>query len=241
MKMRIAIMQPYFMPYLGYFSLIAASDRFIVFDPVQYIRRGWLNRNRILKPGLVDDQYITVPITKQARDTPIRDTRVKTELDWKAKIRSQTEHYRKRAPYFQQAREILDACLSLETENLVDLNVHCLTVVCESVGIAFNPLLFGDIQPEIDPPEHAGQWALNIAARLDASSYINPSGGRDIFRTAEFDGKGIGLQFLTHHLSPYSQPNDAGFVAGLSILDVLMFNDLEETRRMITDDFVVTD
>ncbi|MGB7346541.1 MAG: WbqC family protein [Pirellulaceae bacterium] len=239
--MRIAIMQPYFLPYLGYFSLIAASEKFVVFDPVQYIRRGWVNRNRILKPGLTDDQYVAVPVAKHSRDTTIRNIKIAKDSDWKAKLRSQTDHYRKKAPFYHQAREILDACLAIQTESLVELNVHSLATVCQAVGIPFRPIYFVEIQPAIEPPQHAGQWALHIADRLGASSYINPIGGHDIFQRSEFTDKGIELQFLTHQLSPYCQRNNAAFVAGLSILDVLMFNSLDETRQQITGDYVVTD
>ncbi|QDT13555.1 WbqC-like protein family protein [Planctomycetes bacterium K23_9] len=238
--MRVAIMQPYFLPYLGYFSLIASADRFVVFDPVQYIRRGWINRNRILKPGGSDSQYIAVPVAKHARTTLIRDIQISADTDWKSKIRAQVDHYRAHAPFYGPAREILDDCLRIDTNRIVELNVHCLRVVCDALKLNLDVVAFHDIQPPIETPQHAGQWALHIADRIGAGSYINPAGGRGIFKPNEFSEKGIKLQFMTNSLTPYSQHNGGNFIAGLSILDVLMFNSIDETRSKIVDDSVVT-
>lgn len=237
--MRIAAMQPYFLPYLGYFSLIAASDRFVVFDPVQYIRKGWINRNRILRPGRDDFQYINVPVEKHARDTLIRDVRISSNADWKEKLAAQVAHYRNTAPFFDQASLILQQCLDVNTDSIVKLNVHCLQVVCDAVGIPLNAVSFDEIQPVIEAVEHPGAWALEIATRLGASAYINPAGGREIFRPDEFAERDIQLLFLSNSLQEYSQRNRQ-HIEGLSILDVLMFNSLEDTRRRIVEDITIT-
>lgn len=237
--MRLAAMQPYFLPYLGYFSLIAAADQFVVFDPVQYIRHGWINRNRVLKPGLRECQYINVPLVKHSRETLIRDISIANQLDWRQKLQGKIQHYRKRAPFYDQADEILQRCLAVQTESIVTLNVHCLSVVCDALGIDFHYILFDDIQPRFEPPDHPGGWAPRIANALQATSYINPVDGRGIFRPEEFEDVGVELLFLSNALSPYSQRNDQ-FIPGLSILDVLMFNSLDDTRKRIEQDVTIT-
>src|SRR4030042_3246951 len=83
--MKIGIMQPYFFPYLGYFSLIKHTERFVLLDSVQFIKHGWVKRNRILKPGS-GWQYILVPLVKHNRDTKIKDIRIKNTLDWRNTI-----------------------------------------------------------------------------------------------------------------------------------------------------------
>ncbi len=235
--MRLGIMQPYFLPYLGYFSLIAATDRFVIFDPVQYIRHGWINRNRVLKPDFEQPQYIQIPLVKHARQTLIRDIKISGRSDCKARIMRQIQHYKRRAPYFEQARSILQECLELETESLVALNVHCLVTVCRALDLEFKPTRFDELPQTIQPVLQAGEWAVHMSAALGASVYINPIGGRDIFQPQQFTDRGIELQFLENSLAEYPQKNRQ-FVAGLSILDVLMFNSVAETRRQI-DSFTI--
>ena len=98
--MKLAIMQPYFMPYIGYISLIKNTDQFILFDTVQFIRHGWIERNRILKPN-EGWQYIQVPLIKDnGRDTVIKNVRINNAENWKSKIIAQLQHYKKKAPNY---------------------------------------------------------------------------------------------------------------------------------------------
>ena len=232
--MQLAVMQPYFFPYLGYFSLIDATDCFVVFDSVQYIRHGWINRNRILKPSLKEPQYITVPLTKHGRDTTIRDVRIANDRPWKERILGQIQHYKKQSRCFDQVRAILEQCLNLETDRIVDLNVHCLKILCAELGLEFNPIPFLDIESQIESVEDAGEWALHTAVAMKANAYINPAGGRQIFDPGKFAAWDIELGFLETSFSEYGQRN-MQFQAGLSILDVLMFNGVEVTRQLIKD------
>ena len=230
--MRLGIMQPYFFPYLGYFALIEATDRFVILDPVQYIRRGWINRNRILKPGFREPQYVRVPVASHARDTPIRDIRIGEESDWRCRILRQLRHYSRRAPYFAEVSLLVERCLALRTDSLVKLNVHCLQEICNALEIAFDHVRFEDLEIRIDTIELPGDWALQVSLALEATSYVNPIGGRELFDPLRFGQRGIELSFLEHMLPNYCQGNGR-FVAGLSIIDVLMFNSIEQTRRMV--------
>ena len=97
--MKLAIMQPYFFPYIGYWSLIKQTDHFMIFDTPQFMRRGWIERNRILKQQ-GDWQYISVPLEKKPLDTPINQMVIRSNESWKEKIKNQLMHYKKKAPYF---------------------------------------------------------------------------------------------------------------------------------------------
>src|SRR5260221_3159028 len=135
--MKIAIMQPYFFPYIGQFHLIHAVDRFILCDDVQYIRHGWINRNRILGYD-AGNQYIIVPVAKHRSNTPIRDISVADGTAWKNGILKQIEHYRKKAPFFLPVRDLLFDCLVREELSIARLNGNCLKAVCDYIGLEFS-------------------------------------------------------------------------------------------------------
>ena len=108
--MKLGIMQPYFIPYIGYFQLIKHTDRFILFDPVQFIRHGWIERNRILKP-VEGWQYLSIPLIKQSRDALIKDTCINDNTNWRDKNMRQLEHSKKRTPYYNEAKTFIDTIL----------------------------------------------------------------------------------------------------------------------------------
>ncbi len=230
--MKLGIMQPYFFPYLGYFELIARTDQWIVFDVVQYNAKSWMNRNRILHPkhGF---QYVGVPVRKVPRGTLIHDIRIKDNEAAFSLILGQINHYRKYAPYFRQIEDLVRSAFeSLKSDRLVDLNIATLTATCSYLNIAFKWSLCSEMDLELSNIEHPGQWALKIASQLGARQYINPPGGRDIFKPAEWEKAGIDLQFMEmpqikYDCSPYE------FIAHLSILDVLMWNDPEIVRPLL--------
>lgn len=229
--MRVGIMQPYFFPYLGYYSLIKLADRWIVFDVVQFIRHGWIERNRILKPE-EGWQYISVPLQKHARNTIIRDIAINNDTDWQTRILRQLEHYKKKAPYFKEVIELVREALDFKSESIVDVNVNVLKVTCRYLNIPFEANVFSQMELEIEPVNHAGEWALNISKALQAEEYLNPHGGVKIFDQSQFIEAGIKLSFVKNKLPEYSQRRGF-FEPGLSIIDVLMFNDVAATNQMI--------
>lgn len=230
--MRLGIMQPYFFPYIGYFQLIAATDEWIVFDTPQYIRHGWVNRNRVLKYDGNDWLYLNVPLQKHGRDTAINEIQVAGTEDWRAKMCAQLLPYKKKAPFFRETMEVFNEAVGIATDNLSGLNVHALEAVCSYVGIDFRYRVYSQMELEHPGAQHAGEWALHISRAVGAKTYINPPGGRDIFDKEQFREAGIELQFLQPELRPYSQKN-ATFVPGLSIIDVMMFNAAGDIRQML--------
>jgi hypothetical protein len=221
--MKLGVMQPYFFPYLGYFELIDRTDRWVVFDVVQYNAKSWMNRNRILHPTQ-GWQYVTVPVAKAPHGTALSDIRIKDRSAAERRMLGQIEHYRRFAPYFPQVATLIEKAFSIDSDRLVDINVAGLAGASDYLGLAFQYTFASKIGLDLVGVEHAGQWALKIAQQLGATEYINPPGGREIFRTEEWDAAGIRLSFtampnFTYECQPYR------FVEYLSILDVLMWNE----------------
>lgn len=233
--MRLGMMQPYFFPYLGYYALIAATDRWVVFDTPQYIRRGWVNRNRVLSTGADGWKYIRIPTVHADRHASIREIRIDDSQDWRDKLVRDLDFYEVcRAPWFDETLEFLTGVLQHEEDNLGDWLIHCLQQTCEYLELPIDLERFSRFETTMRPIHHPGHWALEMARTIDADTYINPPGGRELFDGDEFERSGVKLQFLTHRLPEYSQ-RQSRFISGLSIIDVLMWNGRRQARRMINE------
>ena len=232
--MRLGIMQPYFFPYLGYFSLIDAVDRWIVFDSPQYIRRGWVNHNRVLKRGKGDWKYVSIPVVKADRDTPINQMLIDDSSDWRDELIRNLDHYRdQRVPHYRNTVDFLGRTLAFTTDNLSEALTHLLRETCAYIGIRRPIEVLSEMGLGIGSVNHPGEWALRICESLSATAYINPPGGREIFDPKQFADAGIELQFLTAALPPYDQRRTE-FMPGLSIIDALMWNSPSDVHCMIT-------
>lgn len=220
--MKLGIMQPYPFPYIGYFELMARVDRWVAFDVVQYNRRSWMNRNRILHPT-ESWQYFCIPVEKAPHGTVLSEIRLADRAESERKLLAQLQHYRRHAPYFRRVTDLVrDAFARPGSDTLVGFNLASLAAVAERLGIAFTPERCSQLGLVLDDVEHAGQWALRIATQLGADAYLNPPGGREIFRPDEWAAAGIDLGFTTmnelrYDCAPYA------FEPNLSILDVLMW------------------
>lgn len=159
--MILGIMQPYFFPYLGYFDLINYSERWIVFDTVQYIRHGWINRNRILHPA-EGWSYIIVPV-KFSRETAINEVHIAEDGKWKKRIIGQLQHYKKQAPHYRAVINLLEACFAFNGTLLSEFNTLSLQKICTYLGIPFNYSVFSSMNLDLDPVEEPGDWALRIS------------------------------------------------------------------------------
>ena len=218
-------MQPYLFPYLGYFDLINRVDRWVVFDTAQYIRHGWVNRNRILHPTQ-GWQYILAPLVKHHREARICDVQIVEGRDWRDRIEGQLQHYRGQAPQFDSTMTLLRECLALPERSLSRLNVELLRKVCAYLGIPFSPGVFSEMGLVLGPIEGPGDWALRIAEALGASEYVNPPGGADLFDREKFAACGIRLTIQEPVAFTYECPGYE-FQPGLSIVDVLMWTPRE--------------
>ncbi len=231
--MRLGIMQPYFFPYLGYLALIKHTDKWIVFDTPQFIRHGWIERNRILKPN-EGWQYIKVPLQKHSRSTSIKDIRINNSTDWKTKISAQIYHYKKRSPYFSQVNDLINNIFDSEFDSIVELNTQVLVAICSYLEIPFNYEIFSEMNLELGEINAPDEWALRISGNLGADEYINPPGGREFFDPDKYKRSNIKLSFLEIALVEYSQRRSS-FENGLSIIDVMMFNSPDEINAMLNN------
>lgn len=229
----VGIMQPYLFPYLGYFQLIDATERWVVFDTPQFIRHGWVNRNRILHPT-EGAQYILAPLIKKPRHTPILEMHLADKSACLDRIRGQFQHYRKWAPYFEETIALIEATFAGDETQLCALNVRSLELCCERLGIELDVRVFSKMSLELGEVQGPGDWAPKVASALGARSYTNPPGGEDLFDPAQFAELGIELQILDTELRPYDQGRRP-FEPGLSILDVFMWNSPEEARALLAD------
>lgn len=231
--MTLGIMQPYFFPYAGHFDLINRTDRWVVFDVVQYRPKSWMNRNRILHP-VTGWQYVTVPVRAHARTAPISAIEVADLPRARDRILAQLAHYRnRRAPYYDQTLELVRRCFdACTTGRLCELNVASLRVVCDYLDIRFAPLVLSQAGLALPPIEKPGSWALEIATLLGADEYVNPAAGMHLFDRSEFARRGITLTAVEPVPLRYAgrtAPEDDP----LSILDVLMWNGRAEIKEYL--------
>lgn len=229
-------MQPYFYPYLGYFALIKHTDRWIVFDNVQYIEKGWINRNRIIHPSRPEDMYITIPVEKHERSAKICDIKIKD--NYQEKILGQiAASYRKRAKHFETVYEMVETALGKRFKGIAELDEFVIGQICNYLSIPFEYSVFSRMGLNIEEAKEPDDWALNISRKMGADIYINPPGGYSFFNAEKYKEYGIDLQFLRINLQPYEQKKGK-FIEGLSILDVMMFNSPDEINNML-DNYVI--
>lgn len=236
--MKLAIMQPYFFPYLGYFSLIEATDYWIFFDNVQFIRHGWIERNRVLNSNQ-DISYIKVPLIKFNRHEKIKNVTINHSLNWEDKIFAQLTSYKK-APFYNEILDLIKSTLDFKHEYISTLNIYIIRAICKYLGLEFKFSVYSEMNLELEDKIFSpGDWAFEISKHMSAKSYINLSRGVELFNSNKFNLDNIELLFCENNLSPYKQRHYQ-FTEGLSIIDVLMFNSPEETINLIKD-YKITD
>ena len=232
--MKIAIMQPYFFPYIGYFQLIHLADRFVLGDEVQYIQQGWINRNRILKPDKEGFCYIYIPLKKYSYTTLIKDIYAVEGEAWKEKILRQIEHYKKKAPFYTHVKALLQNCFNLSSTNITTINAHCLQQVCQYLGIDKKLEIQSAMKLDYSNVHNKEERVIKMCGQLGADEYLNPAGGVELYNKTTFEKQGIKLSFLQTEIKSYDQHRQS-FEPGLSIIDLMMFNSPSDIRQMLTN------
>jgi hypothetical protein len=227
--MKIAIMQPYFMPYIGYFQLINAVDKFVIYDDVNFITRGWINRNRILVHG--KEHLFTIPLEKASQNKLINEISISTE-SWQRKLLNTVRLNYKKAPFLRNGFEIVRQQIELEETNLSKFIYTSIKTICD----------FLEIRTEIIPTSgiygnqflKAQSRIIDICIKEGAAQYINPIGGVDLYGREAFQRRNIQLFFLKTKPLVYNQ-FDNEFVGGLSIIDIIMFNHKDKIRQYLQE------
>jgi hypothetical protein len=235
---RMAGMQPYFFPYIGYWQLIDAVDCFVLFDEAQYIKQGWVNRNRILKAG-GGWQYIQVPVAKHPTSASIRDVQLATGEKWQSRILNQLAQYNSRAPFYGDTFGAIEAALIRANEQSIGaLNCRIVREICALLSIDTELVVSSEYGFDYSEVKETGDWAFAHADQLGATELINPSGGFDLLNAAKFRARGIGLLSLENPAISYSQ-SAMPFEPSLSIIDVLMYNGIAGTQRLLAERRIV--
>lgn len=233
--MKLGIMQPYFVPYIGYWQLINAVDMYVIYDDVNYIKGGWINRNRILVRG--QSMYFNIPMLGASPFKLINEVGVNSDIKLAEKnLRAIKGAYQK-APYFNVVYPLVIDILSCGKENLASYIADSLNVICDYLGIKTEMTLSSEISK--DCSLKGQDKVLSICDILGATEYYNAIGGKELYSYSDFSEKGIKLRFLKTDLIEYSQ-FDNEFLPNLSILDVMMFNSKEEIKKMLNAYAVVT-
>lgn len=224
--MRLAIMQPYLFPYLGYFQLIRAVDAFVVYDDVNFIKGGWINRNNILANG--DRQLVTLPLRGASPNKLINQVEV---VGQHKILQSLRQNYSK-APNFDVAYPFLEDCLKQTEKNLARFLDYQLRRICDYLGL--NPQWYISSQLDKDASLRGQNKILSICEVLGATHYVNAPGGKALYDKHSFVARGLKLSFIKTKEVAYHQFGKA-FVPSLSIIDVMMFNDREQCAKLLED------
>jgi hypothetical protein len=232
--MKIGVMQPYFLPYIGYWQLLAAVDAFVVHDRIQYTKKGWINRNRFLLNG--KDGLFTVPLEKGSDFLDIVERRISAGFDRDRLLNQLSASYRK-APHFAVAFPIIERIVRCPHENLFDYVHGSLHEIAVFLDIA-TPLVRSS-RLDIDHGLRAEAKVLALCKAQAASAlpgetitYVNAIGGQALYSRDEFKAHGIELRFIQTRSIRYVQ-YDRAFVPNLSIVDVMMFNSKKAIRAML--------
>ncbi len=216
--MKVAIMQPYFLPYIGYFQLIAAVDVFVVYDNIKYTKKGWINRNRFLQNGT--DAIFSLPLAKGSDALNIVERRLASDFD-REKLLRQLRNAYQRAPHFGEAFPVVERIVQFGENNLFEYIHHSIRQVCAFLGIGTRIVVSSELP--VDHSEKGQDKVLAICEAVGADAYINPIGGTDLYDRDVFRANAVELQFLRSRMPEYHQFGGA-FVPWLSIIDVMMFN-----------------
>jgi len=229
--MRLGIMQPYFMPYIGYFQLIAAVDLFIVYDNIKYTKKGWINRNRMLVNGA--DAIFSLPLKKDSDMLDIVQRELSSEFN-REKLLGQFKGAYIKAPYFNEFYPLLEKIIRFKDGNLFTYIENSLNEICRHLKIETKIIISSNFP--INHELKAQDKVIALCNATHADSYINTIGGTELYDRNQFLSHGVKLQFIKAKSFEYSQ-FAAPFVPWLSIVDVLMFNPIEVVQECINSNY----
>ena len=225
----VVLMQPYLFPYLGYFQLISISDLFVIHDDVQFIKGGWINRNRILLRN--QDKLFTFPVQKASSEFRISMRNFAPGFkEHKDKFKKLLEMAYSKAPYYSSVKEVINEVLENEDHNIAIFISRSLRIICDYLSIETKFIMSSEI--EKDETLKGQDRVIAINRLLGSKHYINPIGGMELYSKEAFRKTGIELSFLRMRPVIYKQ-YDNEFAPNLSIIDVMMFNSREKIKELL--------
>lgn len=233
--MKIAIMQPYLFPYIGYFQLINSVDKFVVYDDVQYISRGWINRNNIL---VNNQKYLfTLSVKKSPQKDNINQKLLSdNNKSLKDNFLKTIDFAYHKAPYYKQVKNLISQCLEYGEQNISLFITNSLNLICNYLKINTSIILSSTINDGKNLKKQAR--IINITKILKGDHYINSNGGKDLYSKEEFIKHGIKLNFIQSYTTPYKQFKNE-FIPYLSIIDIMMFNNIDEINKLLNNYILV--
>jgi hypothetical protein len=225
--MKLGIMQPYFLPYIGYWQLINAVDVFVVYDNIQYTKKGWFNRNRYLLNG--KDALFSINIKNDSDYLNVNQRFLSTEYK-RNKLIAMFQNAYCKAPMKKEIFPMIEGIINYQGNNLFDYIYNSITKICEYLNIKTQIIVSSTIN--IDHSLKSEQKVIAICKELQADTYINSIGGIELYSRNNFAKENIALKFIKSKPISYKQ-FDNEFVQWLSILDIIMFNSAEEINTML--------
>ena len=226
--MKVSIMQPYFFPYIGYFQLIANSDVFVIFDDVNFIKKGWINRNNIL---VNNTPYLfSMPLQNVSQNKHINEIFISDLDKWKMDLLKTISSSYKKAPFYQDVYPLIEKIISFDELNLALYIQNSLQNLCVYLNLNTKLIMSSEIVKNNDLKGE--NKIIDICVQLGATQYINAIGGIELYTQENFQVKNIDLKFIKSENILYQQFKNE-FKPWLSIIDVIMFNSVEDTRMLL--------
>jgi len=227
-------MQPYFLPYIGYFQLIGAVDTFVVYDNIKYTKKGWINRNRMLQNG--KDAIFSLPLKGASDALDVCQRELAADFNREKLINQFVGAYR-RAPFFRETLPLIESIVRYKESNLFGFLHHSILKATEHLGITTSIRVSSDIA--IDHSLTSQEKVLALCEAVRTRIYVNAIGGTELYSKEVFQNKGIELKFIRSKPFEYPQLGNA-FLPWLSIIDCMMFNPLGAIQAYISDNYELT-
>jgi hypothetical protein len=232
---RLAIMQPYFLPYIGYFQLINSADKFVIYDNIEFTKKGWINRNRMLVNNRAET--FTLPLKKDSDFLHINQRFLSDNWDTeKVKLVNKIKGGYQKAPYYKENIHPFIECIECKATNLFDFNWNSVVLISRILDIKTEFVVSSTI--DIDHNLKSEEKVKAICLKLHANEYINPIGGQDLYDKMDFLNSKIDLKFIQTKHFTYTQFN-GDFVPFLSILDLFMFNSVDTVKDFLNKEYII--
>jgi hypothetical protein len=225
----VAIIQPYVFPYIGYFQLLYSVEKVVFYDDVNFIKRGWINRNKILMHQ--SDFMFTIPLQKASQNKLINEVELADSKLFIQKFRQQLQSAYQKAPFYSEVIEVIESVFDAEYQNIGDLAIASILSVCNYLDIELQWMKSSQEFHETFGQEKADRL-ISISKKIGADNYLNPIGGKQLYEKEYFKNQEIELGFIQTGNVSYKQFKNE-FVPYLSIIDVLMFNDVDRVKNLL--------
>lgn len=215
--MKCAIMQPTYLPWIGYFNLIASVDVFVFLDDVQFAKRSWQQRNRILLNGA--EKFLTIPaLTKGKRDQTIKEVSCDISQEWKKDHLNTLEHAYIKHKYGPEMLDVVARALNQPHFSLSETNIEIITAILTKLGLSTKLVKSSDIAVTGKKSE----YLFNICNHIGANVYLSAAGSKEyIEEEGIFELSTIKVEYQSFEIIEYPQQGVSTFVPYMSIVDMI--------------------